>query len=120
MKKTILLVEDTEVLQADFIKRMASLNLDIRVASNGQVALMMLKAQPEIELVVLDYSMPVMDGLRFLHERHLDPDLMKIPVVMCTSYPEAYPEFDVIRDRQWALGFLPKQCRPQELMAYLG
>jgi two-component system response regulator YesN len=58
-------------------------------ASNGKEALEVLAAHPEIDIVLLDISMPVMDGIEFL--RRLEG---KKPAVIVLS---AYDNFHLVR-----------------------
>jgi two-component system response regulator YesN len=58
-------------------------------ASNGKEALELLAAHPEIDIVLLDISMPVMDGIEFLRRRG-----GKTPAVIVLS---AYDNFHLVR-----------------------
>jgi two-component system response regulator YesN len=58
-------------------------------ASNGKEALEVLAAHPEIDIVLLDMSMPVMDGIEFLQRRG-----GAIPAVVVLS---AYDNFHLVR-----------------------
>jgi CheY-like chemotaxis protein len=55
-------------------------------ADNGQTALDLLKKAPQFPcLIVLDLTMPVMDGRGFLKLRAQDPFLRDIPVVVVSG-----------------------------------
>jgi len=65
-----------EILAAD--------GFDVAVAPNGRVALDLLgKSHPD--LVIVDYMMPVMDGLQMLGEMRRLPDHEKTPVILMTA-----------------------------------
>ena len=59
-------------------------------ASNGKEALEALAAHPEIDMVLLDLSMPVMDGIEFLKRRE-----GRAPAVIVLS---AYDDFHLVRN----------------------
>ena len=55
-------------------------------AQNGQVALNLLKKMAAVpSLIILDMSMPVLDGRGFLERRFKDPVLLGIPVVVLSG-----------------------------------
>ena len=81
----ILLVDDAldflEVISA----RMQSWGYEPITASSGKEALDVMKDK-NVDVVILDYKMPEMDGLATLKEiRKVNKD---IPVIMMTAYPE--------------------------------
>jgi len=64
-------------------------------AANGEVALKLIALEPGIDIVFLDLSMPVMDGLEFL--RRLDPRSRRgqSPAVIVLS---AHDDFGLVRE----------------------
>ena len=67
-------------------------------AQNGQVALNLLKKMATVtSLILLDMSMPVLDGRGFLERRSKDPVLLGIPVVVVSgSDAPASPPMNII------------------------
>lgn len=66
---TKVLVADDSPSSVQVIKGMLSLQgLQVEVAQNGQEALSVLRAQPDIKLVLVDYNMPLVDGFEFVME----------------------------------------------------
>lgn len=53
-------------------------------AENGQVAIDLLKADKSIDLILLDWNMPVMTGPEFL-EYNQKNNLVDIPIIMMTT-----------------------------------
>lgn len=53
--------------------------------SNGAEALEMLRGDTIPNVILLDVSMPVMDGFDFLRFRNDDPHLAAVPVVLVTN-----------------------------------
>lgn len=81
----ILIVEDSTDLQLILKMTVESEGHTTVLASNGKEALDFLKKGKEPSLILLDLMMPVMDGWEFLKEREKDPELVKIPVVVCSA-----------------------------------
>src|SRR5919201_1068711 len=53
--------------------------------ANGAEALEALREQTVPDVILLDVSMPVMDGFDFLRFRNEDPQLAQVPVVLVTN-----------------------------------
>ena len=53
--------------------------------ANGAEALEMLRGDSMPDVILLDVSMPIMDGFDFLRHRNADPRLSTVPVVLVTN-----------------------------------
>ncbi len=85
----IVLVVDDEFGVADLIDAiLTDEGHRVLTAANGLQGLEML-AKEQLDLVFLDYMMPVMDGSAMLRTLMDNPKLGRIPVVMMSSMPEA-------------------------------
>lgn len=85
MNPQILVVEDDEAIAA-LIKQVLELEkYHVVFAANGQEALNYLKAKPHPDLILLDLTMPVMDGLEFRKRQLQDRSLSHIPVLLMTA-----------------------------------
>ncbi len=83
--KTILVVEDNEINRL-MLSELLSPEYTVLEAENGQQALEVLeKRKDEISLILLDITMPVMDGYTFLSIAKADPALASIPVIVTTQ-----------------------------------
>ena len=83
-KKTILVVDDEEINRS-ILSAIIGDDFHVIEASDGQEALDILyKGDQVIDLVLLDVFMP-MDGREVLKIRQNDPELKKIPFIVCTS-----------------------------------
>lgn len=80
--KTILVADDAMFMRMKIKQELAPLDCQIIEAENGQVALDLFK-QYHPDLVLLDISMPVMDGLTALDLMH--QECADIPVVICSA-----------------------------------
>lgn len=80
----VLIVDDLEINRELLARRVSRLGHDHAFACNGQDALASLKSA-SFDLVLLDITMPVMDGYAALAQIKADPQLANIPVVMVTA-----------------------------------
>jgi CheY-like chemotaxis protein len=119
MTKTILLVDDKKSMQDAYMDVLEDTGHMLLSAFNGLEALDILEKTPGIDLIVLDYEMPGMNGVEFLWARSKLLELMKIPVLMCTSCPEDMEMFDVVREHGWVKTFLKKPFGWRDVEGYL-
>ena len=85
---TVLLVDDARTVRSICRRIMESMDYTVLEAENGQVALDLVHSHPEIELILLDWNMPVMDGLTFLKAVRAEPLVQQPKIVMCTTEAE--------------------------------
>ncbi|GAB4147191.1 MAG: response regulator [Planctomycetaceae bacterium] len=83
--KKILLVDDSRTVRSVGKRYSDSLGFEAFEAENGQAALDVVRAQPDIDVILLDWNMPVMDGLSFLKALREEPLEKQPVVVMCTT-----------------------------------
>ena len=84
VKKTILVVDDQEINRAILSTILAD-DFNVIEADDGKAALdILLNEEQKIDLVLLDVFMPY-DGREVLKDRQQNPDLKKIPFIVCTS-----------------------------------
>jgi two-component system, chemotaxis family, chemotaxis protein CheY len=84
MRPTILAVEDSKGLRLLIEKALGAFDCDVHEASNGYNAFFAIeRARPD--LILLDVSMPVMDGVETLARLKAAPELAAIPVIMLAS-----------------------------------
>ena len=84
---TILVVDDDEVTRTLLAHQLEAAGYEIITAENGSQALTLVRANKP-DLVLMDISMPVMDGsmaLRMMRQLHPSTDL---PIIMMTSRSE--------------------------------
>ncbi len=86
--KTILLVDDSRAVRAVGRKYAVSLGLETLEAADGEQALAAVRDNRQIDVVLLDWNMPVMDGLSFLKALREEPLEKQPVVVMCTTENE--------------------------------
>lgn len=85
--KVCLTVDDSKVVRKAIAKMLIELNIEAREAENGKVALEECSKQKP-DLILLDWNMPVMNGLEFIKVFRADKENDNIPVVFCTTENE--------------------------------
>ncbi|MBL1234991.1 MAG: response regulator [Rhodobiaceae bacterium] len=82
--KTCLVVDDSSVIRKVARRILEELNFSIKEAEDGQVALDKCREQMP-DAVLLDWNMPVMDGLEFLRSLRKEKGGDEPIVVFCTT-----------------------------------
>jgi len=80
----ILLIEDDIFFQKFYSVKLKELNIETDVASDGEEGLLKMK-QFAPDLILLDLIMPKLDGFSVLKARLMDPNLLKIPVIVFST-----------------------------------
>jgi two-component system, chemotaxis family, chemotaxis protein CheY len=109
----VLVVED-DVDVRTMIEHVLRLEgLPVSLAANGAEALAQLREGAQPRVILLDLMMPVMNGLQFLREQALDPQMAPIPVVLMSGDDSARAEAAALG----AAGFIRKPVELAELIA---
>ncbi|MEI7719817.1 MAG: response regulator [bacterium] len=84
----VVVVEDDSVL-ADFLaKRLAIANLACVHYANGLDAVAGILSNQQIDLILLDISLPDIDGFEVLKRIQTDPRAAQIPVVIASNFSQ--------------------------------
>ncbi len=81
----VLLVEDNEMNRDMLSRRLQRKGFEVSVAEDGARALDVAKADMP-ELILMDMSLPVLDGWEATRRLKADPDLKSIPVIALTAH----------------------------------
>jgi two-component system, cell cycle response regulator len=84
MPPKILSVDDSRTIRLIVGKAFRPFDCTVIEASNGEEGLAM-AAREKPDLILLDVTMPVMDGVTMLTKLREDPSLKSIPVIMLTA-----------------------------------
>jgi len=84
MTLRILSVDDSSMVRKAVRRAFAGFACEVVEAENGQLALDAARRYPP-DLIVLDYNMPVMDGLEMLRALRADRALKRTKVIMLTA-----------------------------------
>lgn len=116
---TILIVDDSKANQLLMLKYLQKLGYTAVIVDDGLAAVNALKAK-EFDLVLMDCSMPVMDGFeaaRAIRRGDAGESNVDIPIIALTAH--AFKEYE---DRCLAAGmndFLTKPLKPADLLSVL-
>ena len=81
-QETILVIDDEQLIRRTVGKKLQSLGYDVLEAEDGRQALE--RASVGVDLAILDYRLPDMDGLAVLKQlKQMDPDML---VILLTAY----------------------------------
>ena len=84
MPKKILAVDDSKTIRLIVSKAFKAYDCAVLEAANGVEGLS-LAAKEKPDLIILDLTMPVMDGYEMLNRLRADRDLKQVPVIMLTA-----------------------------------
>ena len=88
MNPKILSVDDSKTVQMALARLFSSFECELCEARNGADGLTV-AARERPDLIILDYNMPVMGGVKMLQQLRSDAELKRTPVIMLTSESSA-------------------------------
>ena len=115
----LLLVDDSATMRRIQKTQINNLGIsDVIEAGDGSEAMTKLKDNMPIDVIMLDWNMPVMDGFTFLQNVRADPTFKAVKVIMCTSESEKSRVVDALK--AGANNYLVKPFTPDALKEKLG
>ncbi len=84
MGRKILTVDDSKTIRLIVAKAFKTFDCEVLEGSNGVEGLAV-ATREKPDIIVLDFTMPIMDGLEMLSKLKADPELKSIPVIMLTA-----------------------------------
>jgi len=110
----ILLVEDNEMNRDMLSRRLVRGGYDVTIAEDGARGVEMATSDSP-DLILMDMSLPVIDGWEATRRIKATPELRKIPVIALTAHAMATD-----RDRALEAGCDDYDTKPIELQRLLG
>ncbi len=109
LKKKILIVDDDGAMLR-MMKTWLSVKYHVYMASSGKIALSFLAENP-IDLILLDYEMPVLDGPAVMREIRDNTLLSNIPVIFLTAKDDKESVMKVLQFKpdKYLLKSMPKE-----------
>jgi CheY-like chemotaxis protein len=108
----ILIVDDEDDTVHAVSDWLARAGFEVDHASNGLAGLEYLRDHKRPAMILLDWSMPLMNGGQMMRAMQAEPEWRTIPVVLFTADPDAKNRALEIR----AAGYLKKPCAPFDLL----
>lgn len=90
-RSTIMVVEDDDELNKAMTLLLRQNDFDVVSFHNGATALEELRCGLDVRAIVLDVTMPIMNGASFRGEQLADPALASIPLVLVTARTDLGP-----------------------------
>ena len=89
----------------------------IASADNGRDAVRVLRADPHIDVVLMDMMMPELDGIATMREIRKVPELKHVPIVAVTAKAMKGDREKCLEAGAW--DYLSKPVDPDQLLAVL-
>lgn len=115
----VMLVDDSVTMRRIQKTQIQGLGInDIIEAGDGEEGFRKLSENMPLDLILLDWNMPVMDGLTFLKKIRADASFKNVKVIMCTSESEKTRVVEALK--AGANNYLVKPFTPEALKEKLG
>lgn len=83
-----LVIDDSRTIRSILGKKLTQLGFKVSEAENGKVGLEVLRSTPSISLAMVDWNMPVMNGLEFVKSARAEAEWNNVTIVMVTTETE--------------------------------
>jgi len=83
-----LVVDDSRAMRAILTRLLTGLGFDVAQAGHGEEALGVLDAGTKPDVILVDWNMPVMDGLTFIKAVRTRQDMRDVSLMMVTTESE--------------------------------
>ncbi len=110
----ILSIDDARFIRSKIEGIVVEMGHDFLEAENGAQALQLLGKLGTVDLILLDYNMPVMDGIETLKRLKSDSLYRQIPVVMVTTEIEKAKVVEALQNG--AVDYLMKPFEDEDLV----
>ncbi|MGZ3458337.1 MAG: response regulator [Archangium sp.] len=118
LRGPVLIVEDDPDIRESLQNFLEAHGYQVRAASHGKEALEQMGRPPRPAMVVLDMSLPVMDGHRLLTTRKGEDALRAIPVIILSAAMAGMSPRDraLYATNYGVAAFLGKPADPQQVL----
>ena len=84
-----LLIDDSRAVRVIIRNILLEMGMEVVEAGNGREALEQLRQNPDVDLMLVDWNMPEMNGLDFIHVVRSQRSYDGVRIVMVTTETEA-------------------------------
>ena len=117
MTPRILSIDDSKTIRLMLARLFRPFACELLEAANGEEGLAVAsRANPD--LIILDYNMPVMDGIAMLRKMREDPGMKRTPVIILTA--DSGLQSLATAARLGVRDYVTKPFREEELLAKVG
>ena len=85
-----IVIDDSSAMRRILRRLLEGIGFEVQEAGDGQQGLECLDDHPNPEIVVVDWNMPVMDGLQFVKAVRANPRFEKLKLMMVTTETEPH------------------------------
>jgi two-component system, chemotaxis family, chemotaxis protein CheY len=115
----VMLVDDSSTIRRIQRTQITALGIStILEAENGQDAWDKLGANMPLDIMLLDWNMPIMDGFSLLKKIRADERFKSVKIIMCTSEAEKSHVVDALK--AGANNYVVKPFTPEALKEKMG
>src|SRR5262245_52598030 len=84
-----LVIDDSRAVRIIINKILQEIGMEVAEAANGADAMEQLRRLPDVDLILVDWNMPVMDGLEFIKSVRAQRAFDTVRIIMVTTETES-------------------------------
>ena len=84
----VLIIDDDDVLRHKIVTDLKNLSVTTYESTNGKAALELLKSNSKIDIILCDFNMPEMNGIKVLEELRKMPSYENLPFYMMSTHSD--------------------------------
>ena len=112
-----LVIDDSKGMRMILCKILKRMGFETMEAGDGHIGFESLEANPELDIVLVDWNMPTVNGLEFVRKVRESPTLSPVPILVVSS--ESDPRYvDKIKSAG-ANGYIEKPFTPEQILEQL-
>jgi two-component system chemotaxis response regulator CheY len=115
----VLIVDDSTTMRRIIKTQLKGMGVSFPLeASNGEEAMSVLQKNMPVDIIMLDWNMPVMDGITFLKKVRADAKYNDVKIIICASESEKSRVVEALKEG--ANNYIVKPFTPEAVKEKLG